>query len=84
MSFFAISSRADVFAFGEQKMAQSKNQKIEQSLPVPRLTITESSDELAALCEQVNDGIEPTGFVERMYVGDFIALTWESCACVAP
>jgi hypothetical protein len=58
-------------------MAQSKNQKLEQSLPVPRLTITESSDELASLCEQVNDEIEPTGFIERMYAGDIIALTWD-------
>ena len=58
-------------------MARSKNQKVEQSSPVPRLTITESSDELAALCQQVDDEIEPTGFIERMYAGDIIALAWD-------
>ena len=65
----AFRSRADVFAFGEQKMARSKNQKIEQSFPVPRLTITESSDELAALCEQVNDEVEPIGFMSERSAG---------------
>jgi hypothetical protein len=69
---------ADVFAnFGEQKMAQSMNQQVEQSYSLPCLTITESSDELASLCEQVDDEIKPTGFIERMYVGDVIALTWD-------
>jgi len=44
---------------------------------LPPLLVTESSDEFASLCEQVNDEIEPTGFIERMYVGDIIALTWD-------
>jgi hypothetical protein len=56
-------------------MPRSKNQKIELSFPVPRLTITESWDELAALCQQVNDEIQPTGFIEQIYVGDIIANT---------
>jgi hypothetical protein len=63
--------------FGEQKMARSMNQQVELSYSMPCLTITESSDELASLCEHVNDEIKPTGFIERMYVGDVIALTWD-------
>jgi hypothetical protein len=63
--------------FGEPKMAQSMNQKVEPLRPLPCLTITESSDELASLCQQVNDEIEPIGFIEQMYVKDIIALTWD-------
>ena len=58
-------------------MAQSINQKVEPLRSLPCLTISELSDDLASLCEQVNDEIEPTGFIERMYVGDIIALTWD-------
>jgi hypothetical protein len=60
-----------------KKMAQSMNQQVELSYSLPCLTITESSDELASLCKQVDDEIKPTGFIERMYVEDVIALTWD-------
>ena len=53
------------------------NQQIELSHSLPCLTITESSDELVSLCKQVDDEIKPTGFIERMYVEDVIALTWD-------
>jgi hypothetical protein len=43
-------------------MAQSMNQKVEPLRLLPCLTIIESSDELASLCEQVNDEIEPIGY----------------------
>jgi len=29
------------------------------------------------MCEQVNQDIKPTGFIERMYAEDVIALTWD-------
>ena len=58
-------------------MAQSMNPQVELSYSLPSLTITESSDELASLCKQVDDEIKPTGFIERMYVEDVIALTWD-------
>jgi hypothetical protein len=57
--------------------SQSMNQKVEQLRVLPCLTITESSDELAAMCEQVNQEIKPTGFIERIYVADVVALTWD-------
>jgi hypothetical protein len=44
-------------------MAQSMNQKVGPLRPLPCLTVTESSDELASLCEQVNDEVEPIGFM---------------------
>jgi len=41
------------------------------------LLISKSSDEFASMCEQVNQEIKPTGFIERMYAEDVIALTWD-------
>jgi len=56
--------------------SQSMNQKVEPLRSLPCL-ITESSDELASLCEQVNQEIKPAGFIERIYVEDVVALTWD-------
>jgi hypothetical protein len=50
-------------------MAQSMNQKVEPLRLLPCLTIIESSDELASLCEQVNDEIEPIGFMSEQSAG---------------
>jgi hypothetical protein len=50
-------------------MAQSMNQKVGPLRPLPCLTITESSDELASLCEQVNDEVEPIGFMSERSAG---------------
>jgi hypothetical protein len=50
-------------------MAQSINQKVGPLRPLPCLTITESSDELASLCEQVNDEVEPIGFMSERSAG---------------
>jgi hypothetical protein len=55
----------------------SRNPKVELLRPLPCLTITESADDFASLCEQVNQEISPTGVIERMYADDVIALTWD-------
>ena len=50
-------------------MAQSKNQEVGPLRSLPCLTITEPSDELASLCEQVNGEIEPIGFMSERSAG---------------
>jgi hypothetical protein len=76
MSLFAVFPAADVSLTSESKMSQSRNQKV-APLRSPCLTITESADEFASLCEQVNQEIKPTGVIERIYADDVIARTWE-------
>jgi hypothetical protein len=56
--------------------AQSMNQKVEPLRSLPCL-ITESSDELASMCEEVNQEIKPAGFIERIFVEDVVALIWD-------
>jgi hypothetical protein len=57
-------------------MARSTNQKVEP-LRSPWLTIAESADDFASMCEQVNQEIQPAGFIERIYADDVIAFTWD-------
>jgi hypothetical protein len=47
------------------------------SRPYPMVLMTENEDEFASLHEELEQDIQPKGFVERMYVRDTAALLWE-------
>src|SRR6476620_6303570 len=46
-------------------------------LPKLPLLITESADELGALCDAFEREIKPRGIIEQMYVHDICSIVWE-------
>lgn len=52
-------------------------EKLSASRPYPMVLLTEKVDEFASLHEQLEHEIQPTNFIERMYVKDIAALLWE-------
>jgi hypothetical protein len=46
-------------------------------LPDPPMLFSESADDFKALRECLEQEIEPCGFIERMYVTDISAITWD-------
>jgi hypothetical protein len=58
-------------------MAPSMNQKVELLRSMPPLLITESQDQFASLCEELEQEIQPKGVIERTYVHDIASIIWE-------
>jgi hypothetical protein len=54
----------------------SSNQTI-ASGAYPILLMTETEDEFASLCKELEQDIQPMDFIERMYVKDIAILLWE-------
>ena len=44
---------------------------------LPPLLITESQDQFASLCEELEQEIQPKGVIERTYVHDIASIIWE-------
>jgi hypothetical protein len=55
----------------------ASGEKTTASRPYPIVLRTEAEDEFASLHEELEQDIQPKGFIERMYVQDIAALIWE-------
>jgi hypothetical protein len=55
----------------------ASGEKTTASRPYPMVLMTENEDEFASLHEELDQDIQPKGFIERMYVQDIAALLWE-------
>jgi hypothetical protein len=58
-------------------MTQLRDQNVDVLRSMPPLLITESRDQFASLCEELEQEIQPKGVIERTYVHDIATLIWE-------
>jgi hypothetical protein len=58
-------------------MTKSLDQNVDMLRSVPPLLNTESQDEFASLCAELEQEIQPNGVIERTYVHDIATLIWE-------
>src|SRR5436305_1505843 len=61
----------------ENEMDSSEQHNSGALHPIPALLISESQNEFAALCGELDQDIQPQGVIERTYVNDIAYIIWD-------